>query len=346
MNRWKSFGQMVLARLRLFFREPAALFWVYGFPIIMAIGLAIAFKNRPPETPAVDVVRGDSASSAEELADQLRKGGMKIEVVDDADALHRYRTGKTALFVTLNEKELTFGLDPTRSESVAAKYQVEAVARRWKSPDALINAERLETEPGNRYIDFLIPGLMGMNLVGGGLWGIGFVVTELRVRKFLKRLIATPMHRGDFLLSLLSARLIMIFPEMLSLYLVGRLVFDVPMRGCPGTMVLIFVTGALAACGIGLLVASRTEKSEVVVGLINLIVLPMWLFSGVFFPSKRYPDAVQPFIQALPMTQINDALREVMLEGKTLTDVAWRIAILAIWAVVTFAIALRLFRWR
>ena len=154
------------------------------------------------------------------------------------------------------------------------------------------------------------------------------------------------MRRGDFLLSLLSARLLMIIPEMLSLFLVGRLLFHVPLRGCWGTMALIMITGALAACGIGLLVASRTEKSETVVGLINLIVLPMWLLSGVFFSSKKYPDAAQPFIQALPMTQINDGLREVMLEGKSLTEVAWRIAILAAWAIVTFAIALRLFKWR
>jgi ABC transporter DrrB family efflux protein len=346
MSRWKAFGQMVLARLRIFYREPAALFWVYCFPIFMAIGLAIAFKNRPPEEPAVDVVRGHSAGLTEDFAEQLRLAHIKAEVVDENDALQRYRTGKTALFVTLNGKELTFGLDSTRSESVAARYQVEAVARRWKSPESIRADERLETEPGNRYIDFLIPGLIGMNVIGGGLWGIGFVVTDLRVRKFLKRLIATPMRRGDFLLSLLSARLIMIFPEMLSLYLVGRLLFQVPMRGCLGTMVLIVVVGALAACGLGLLVASRTEKSEVVVGLINLIILPMWLLSGVFFSSKKYPDAMQPFIQALPMTQINDALREVMLEGKSLTDVAWRIGILIAYAVVAFALALRLFKWQ
>jgi ABC-type multidrug transport system permease subunit len=346
MSRWKAFGQMVLARLRIFFREPAALFWVYCFPIVMAVGLAIAFWNRPPEAPAVDVVASGSIGAAEEFADELRRHNVTAKVVDEADALHRYRTGKTALFVTLQGKELTFGLDPTRSESVAARYQVEAIARRWKSPDAITDKERLETEPGNRYIDFLIPGLMGMNLVGGGLWGIGFVVTDLRVRKFLKRLIATPMRRGDFLLSLLSARLIMIVPEMLSLYLVGRLLFGVPMRGCLGTLALIMITGALAACGIGLLVASRTEKSETVVGLINLIILPMWLLSGVFFSSKKYPDAAQPFIQALPMTQINDALREVMLEGKSLTDVAWRIGILAAYAIVTFVVALRLFKWR
>jgi ABC-type multidrug transport system permease subunit len=205
--------------------------------------------------------------------------------------------------------------------------------------------EQLETEPGNRYIDFLLPGLMGMNILGGGVWGIGFVLVDLRVRKVLKRLVATPMRRGDFLASLLVARLLMLLPEMLSLYLMGRWAFGIPMRGSLVTMAIVMVTGALASSGLGLLIASRTEKSETVVGLINLIVLPMWLLSGVFFSSKRFPEAVQPLIQALPLTQIIDGLREVILEGRTLLDIAWRLGILAVYAVVSFTLALRLFRW-
>jgi ABC-type multidrug transport system permease subunit len=345
MHRWHAFGQLVLARLRIFFREPEALFWVYFFPILMAVGLAVAFWNRPPEAPAIDVVRSTTPGADEELAEQLRKGNVKVEVHDEAECLARYRVGKTALFVSLNGKDVTFGLDPTRSESVAAKYQVEAIVRRWKTPDAVTPHEQLETEPGNRYIDFLVPGLMGMNLVGGGMWGIGFVMVDMRVRKILKRMVATPVRRGDFLLSMFAARMIMIVPEMLSLYLVGRLAFHVPMRGSHLTMALIMIMGALAASCMGLLIASRTKKSETVVGLINLCILPMWLLSGVFFSSKKFPDVAQPFIQALPLTQINDALREVMLEGKSLADVAWRIAILAAYALVCFLLALRLFRW-
>jgi ABC-2 type transport system permease protein len=345
MQRWNSFIQLVLARLKVFYREPEALFWVYFFPILMAVGLAIAFWNRPPDAPAVDVVRGASSGVAEELAAQLNQGGAKAEIHDEADCLYRYRIGKTALFVSMNGTELTFGLDPTRSESVAARYQVEAIVRRWKSPDAVVPREQLETEPGNRYIDFLLPGLMGMNLLGGGLWGIGFVIVEMRVRKILKRLLATPMRRSDFLLSMFAARLIMLLPEMLSLYLVGRLGFGVPMRGSLIVLAIIMVVGALATSSIGLLIASRTRKSETVMGLINLCVLPMWLFSGVFFSSRKFPDAAQPFIQALPLTQINDALREVMLEGKSLIDIAWRLGILALYGVVCFVLALKLFRW-
>ncbi len=345
MQRWHSFLQLVLARLRVFYREPEALFWVYFFPILMAVGLAIAFWNRPPESPIVDVVRGSSAGHAEELAALLNQNGVTATVHDEAECLYRYRIGASALFVSISGKELTFGLDPTRSESAAARYQVEAIVRRWKSPDAVTDREQLETEPGNRYIDFLIPGLMGMNLLGGGLWGIGFVIVEMRVRKILKRLLATPMRRSDFLLSMFAARIIMLVPEMLSLYLVGRWGFGVPMRGNLITLSIIMTVGALATSSMGLLIASRTRKSETVMGLINLCVLPMWLFSGVFFSSKKFPDAVQPFIQALPLTQINDALREVMLEGRSLIDIMWRLGILVLYGVVCFVLALRIFRW-
>jgi ABC-type multidrug transport system permease subunit len=343
MQRWSAFQQLVLARLRQFYREPEALFWVYIFPLLLAIGLGIAFANRKPEAARVDVVRSDYA---EALAEQLRGGGLVVEVHDLEDCRRRYITGKTALYIAFNGGEAEFGIDPTRSESQAARYQVEAIIRKWRAPEALATAERTENEPGNRYIDFLIPGLIGLNLMGGGMWGIGFVIVDMRVRKLLKRLLATPMHRGDFLLALFSGRMVMLAPEMLFLMLVGRFGFGVPFRGSILVVALIVLVGALAFSGIGLLAASRTEKTETISGLMQLIMLPMWLLSGVFFSSKKFPDVVQPFIQALPLTQINDALREVMLEGKSLAEVWWRLVILAAYAIVCYLVALRIFRWR
>jgi len=346
MQRWTAFSQMVLARLREFYREPEALFWVYGFPVILAVGLGIAFSNRPPEAPRVDVIGGSPGINVEELAEQLRQAGLVLEIHDEAECRHRYVTGKTALFIAWDGKNLHFGIDPTRFESVSARYQVEAIVRKWKSPDSIAVDERPETAPGNRYIDFLMPGLIGMNLMGGGMWGIGFVMVEMRVRKLLKRLLATPMHRSDLLLAILTSRMVMLFPEMLSLGLVAYLGFGVPMRGSILALLVLLIVGAFAFSGMGLLAASRTDKSETVVGLINLVMLPMWLLSGVFFSSKKFPDAAQPFIQALPLTQLNDGLREVMLEGKSLTDVAWRVGILAAYAVVSFALGVLYFKWR
>jgi ABC-type multidrug transport system permease subunit len=346
MQRWRPLFHLILARLREFFREPEAIFWVYGFPLILAVGLGIAFSSRAPEAQAVDVQKTDSAE-ADALAEHLRTAGLDVQLHDEAECRRRLRIGKTMLFVVPEKQSFQYVYDPARPDSVAARYRVDAAVQRWKAgPAAAAVGERLVSEPGQRYIDFLMPGLIGMNLMGGGLWGIGFVLVDMRTRKLLKRLLATPMHRSDFLLSLLGARLVFLVPEMLVLTLVGYFGFKVPLGGHPLTLMLVMLSGALAFAGLGLLAACRADKTETVTGLINLVALPMWLLSGTFFSSKRFPDAAQPFIQALPLTQLNDALREVMLEGAALSEVAWRLGILLLWAVATFVLALRWFRWQ
>jgi ABC-2 type transport system permease protein len=342
------FVQLVLSRLREFYREWEALFWVYGFPLLLALGLAFAFWDKEPEPPAVDVQGQPGSSADEELAGRLRDARLKVEVHDEAECAKRLRTGKTALYVVPGENGERLVYDRARPESVQARYQVDDALLRYRAGTAVTAETTPEpvTEPGNRYIDFLMPGLIGMNLMGGGMWGVGYVIVDMRVRKLLKRLLATPMRRDHFLLAILTSRLLLMVPEMLLLVLAATLGFGVPLRGSLVTLVLVIVVGGLAFSGIGLLVACRTDKSEVVTGLMNLVMLPMWLLSGTFFSSKRFPEVAQPFIQALPLTQLNDALREVMLEGATLSEVAWRLGILALWGVAAFAIALRWFRWQ
>jgi ABC-type multidrug transport system permease subunit len=340
--------QLFVARLKEFYREPEALFWVYGFPLLLAIGLGIAFWDREPPPPQIDVQATPGSARADELAEQLRADNLPAEVHDEADCQRRLRTGKTALYVVPTEDGYTYVYDRARPDSQLARYRVEADILRWRAKDAIDwqTTPQPQTELGTRYIDFLIPGLMGLNLMGGGLWGIGFVIVDMRVRKLLKRLVATPMRRGHFLLAMLGARLVLLVPDMLLLLLFGCLVFRVPVRGNLGTLCLVILAGAAAFTGMGLALASRTDKTETISGLINLVMLPMWLVSGTFFSSKNFPDVAQPFIQALPLTHLNDALREVMLEGATLTQVGWRIIILLLWAAVPFAIALKWFRWR
>jgi hypothetical protein len=340
--------QLFLARLKEFYREPEALFWVYGFPLLLAIGLGIAFWDREPEPPQVDVQATPGSARAEDLAEQLRADKLPVEVHDKEDCERRLRVGKTSLYVVPTEDGYTYVYDRARPESQLARYRVDADIVRWRG-DSAVNWETSPepvSERGSRYIDFLIPGLVGLNLMGGGLWGIGFVIVDMRVRKLLKRLVATPMRRGHFLLAMLTARLVLLIPDMVILLGFGWLVFGVPIRGDPLTLCLVILAGAAAFTGMGLALASRTDKTETISGLINLVMLPMWMLSGTFFSSKRFPEVAQPFIQALPLTHVNDALREVMLEGATLTQVWWRIGILLLWAVVPFAIALKWFRWR
>jgi ABC transporter DrrB family efflux protein len=347
MNRWQPFWQLFLARLREFYREPEVLFWVYGFPFILAVGLGIAFSGHEIEPPRVDIQQvAGQEQKVEELFQLLKKEKLRVEVHSEEECRQRRRTGKTALYVVPTSGGYEYVYDKTEQEGVVARHWVEAIQRRHKDPNAVAVIEVPVSEPGNRYIDFLLPGLIGLNLMGGGMWGIGFVLVDMRVRKLLKRFLATPMRHSDFLLSIMAARLLFMVPDVLFLLLVGWIGFGVPVRGDALTLIVIILIGAAAFAGIGLLVGCRAEKTETVSGLMNLVMLPMWLLSGTFFSSARFPDPMQPFIQALPLTQLNDALREVMLEGNTLYDVGWRLAILAGWAIVSFVLALKWFRWR
>jgi len=296
----------------------------------------------------VDVQGSPSDPAVKDLRERLHAGKIKkVEVHPQDECRRRLRTGATALFIVPGGKAPEYHYDETRSESLLARYWVDSILVR-SAPDVSLPEpkENVEQEPGSRYIDFLVPGLIGMNLMGGGLFGIGFVLVDMRVRKLFKRLLATPMNRKDFLLALLVSRLVFLVPEMLVLLGVGTLLFGVPIRGDPLTLSLVILMGVLAFDGIGLLIASRTEKTETISGLINLTMLPMYLLSGTFFSSRRFPEAAQPFIQALPLTQLNDSLREVMLEGHSLAEIAWRLGILAACALGSFFLALKWFRWR
>ena len=264
----------------------------------------------------------------------------------EAAARRHLRDGKTALVIVPSREGYRYLYDPTRPEGRVARYEVDNLVQHWKSGGAGWPTQVDEVkEPGNRYIDFLIPGLMGLNLMGGGLWGVGFVIVDMRVRKLLKRLLTTPMRRSDFLLSIVGSRLVFLVPEMLLLALAGRLGFGMPIRGNPLTLALVLLIGGAAFSGLGLLLACRTEKTETIAGLINLLMVPLWMISGTFFSAKRFPDFLQPVIQASPLTHLNNVLREVMLEGASLGSVALRLLLLLGWTVVTYFLALKWFRW-
>jgi ABC-2 type transport system permease protein len=340
-TRWRPFAQLVLARIREFYREPEVLFWVYGFPLLLAAVLGIAFAGKEPQRPTVDVQDGAGAGSIHET---LKADGFNVEIHTEAECKERLVQGRTALYIVPKSGAPEFHYDRTQDEGVLARYWVEATLSR-SGPDAQPKDVPV-VERGKRYIDRLLPGLIGMNLMGGGLFGVGFVLVDMRVRKLFKRLMATPMRHGDFLMAILASRLLFLLPEMFLLLMFGTLVLGVPIRGSLATLLIVILVGATAFAGLGLLLGCRTEKTESMSGYINATMLPMYLLSGVFFSSRRFPDEIQPLIQALPLTQLINALREVMLEGAGLVEIWWRLAILAAWAIVCFALALRFFRWR
>jgi len=346
MIRHHPLRELLVTRLLEFFREPEAIFWVYGFPVLLAIGLGIAFRDKPPEEVRVDVSSESPGAAAEVIAGRLRSArGFIVEIHPAAECATRLRMARSDLTVVPGER-YEYVYDTMRPESVLARARVDAALQSAAGRiDVVVTSDRLVKEPGSRYIDFLIPGLLGMNLMGGGLWGIGFVTVDMRVRKLLKRLVATPMRKTHFLVAMIGSRIVFGIPEIALLLTAGWLLFNVAVRGSLLTVLLVSILGAISFSGLGLLVACRAQKIETVSGLMNLVMLPMWLLSGIFFSSERFPAAAQPFIQALPLTMLNEALRAVILEGATLVSQSSHLAGLAAWGAISFVLALRWFRW-
>ena len=345
-HNYSPLWQLFVSRLLLFLREPVAIFWVYGFPLLMLISLGIAFRDKPHESIAVDIVGGDGAAIHEVLKNDKR---FKVTLAPE-DWQKRLQYGKTDLVIELfaegKPAPYQFWEEPRRAESRLARYAVEAaLLGRETTAEGAAKVHQLE-KGGSRYIDFLLPGMIGMGLMGGGLWGVGFVVVDLRVRKLLKRFLATPMRRSDFLLSIMLSRIVFTVIDIVFLMLAGFLVFGVRCEGSYLDLALVSLLGSTSFAGIGLLVASRAQTLETVSGLMNLVMLPMWVLSGVFFSSERFPAAVQPVINLLPLTALNQMLRGIMLEGASILAFWPQAALLGAYAAVTFTIALWIFRWK
>ncbi|MCB9735768.1 MAG: ABC transporter permease [Deltaproteobacteria bacterium] len=353
---------LTLARIRIFVREPAALFWVFGFPVLLAVGLGIAFREGPVEPVHVGLPAGDPGTAeVQRLLDG--KEGLAVEVLA-ADALEerlakgtidiivRYRgegaeKGAAAAPEGAGAAVVDLRFDPARDEGRFARRAVDdALQRALGREDVATITEHTEIPRGRRYIDFLLPGLIAMNLLGSSLWGVGYAIVQERRGKLLRRFAVTPMRRSDFLLSFLLSRFVFLFAEVVALLGFGALAFDVTVMGSVVDVGILCVVGALSFMGIAAVIGARTDSVEVASGFMNLATLPMWILSGTFFSYERFPEAVQPIIQALPLTALNDGLRAVVNDGRGLIDVLPQLAVLVAWGVVGFAIGLKTFRWR
>lgn len=340
--------ELTSMRVREFLREKEAVFWVFVFPVLMTFALGIAFRNTGPDKTLVAIEAGAIDSRVNEIANSLsRSPEITATVLNPGEAAQALRSGKVAIVVKPGNDSFEYRFDPTRPESRAARLLVDDVLQRGSGrADIVTVAEEQVTEPGARYIDFLVPGLIGMNLMGSGLWGLGFTIVIARSRKILKRFAATPMRRSHYLLSFMLSRLGFLVLEVAAVVIFAWLVFDFTVRGSWLSLSLITVLGGFTFSGIGLLIASRPTTIEGVSGLMNLIMLPMWLLSGTFFSSERFPEVLQPFIKALPLTALNDLLRAVMNEGATLSSNWLPIAVLLAWFLISFVVALKIFKWQ
>jgi ABC-2 type transport system permease protein len=347
-GRWSGYLHLVTARMLELQREPEVVFWVFVFPLLLASGLGIAFRNKPADASSVAIVAGAGAQQAEALLRRSpRHEAFKIEVQEGDAARKGFRLGKYDLVIEPDGAGgLRYRYDSARPESVLARSEVDdALQTAAGRKDVVATSVVTSSEPGSRYIDFLIPGLLGMNLMNSGMWGIGFALVDMRQRKLLKRFVGTPMRRGDFLLALLSSRLVLMIIEIGLLLTLGVIVFHMKVLGSIFAILLLGTLGAVCFGGIGLLTASRAQKIESVSGLMNLVMMPMWIFSGVFFSYERFPAVIQPLIKALPLTALNDALRASILEGTPLIHQWPQLLIMAVWGGISFALALKWFRW-
>lgn len=364
MSRWAPLRQLIWARLREFTREPASIFWVYGFPLIMIVTLGMAFQGQPIEKIRVAIERG---SLDDVIAEGLaRSERFESQIISAEEARVELRTGRVDLIIRggsvatleptsstvvdldeLRAGTLEFLYDDTRPGSVLARDAADqALQRAAGRTDPVTTTDTIVEEPGSGYVDFLVPGLIGLSLMGGGMWGVGYAIVDMRIRKLLKRFVATPMRRSDFLIGIMTSRLLFLIPEFVLLLVFAKLAFGVQSQGGYLPVALLILLGAIQFSGIGLLVASRAATIETISGLMNLVMLPMWIFGGVFFSNERFPDFLQPMIAVLPLTPLINSLRLVMLEGATLIDVAPQIGIMAIWSAATFSIALATFKWK
>jgi len=344
MRELSPLRELVMARIRSFLREPEALFWTFVFPILMAVGLGVAFREKPADRAAVGVQRG---TAAERYLPALRASAeLKVSVLDDSAAARALRKGDVAVLLA-GRDTLVYRYDPARDESRAARLLADAAVQRAAGgARPVATADDRERVPGGRYIDWVIPGLIGLNLLSTGMWGIGFGLVQMRSKKQLKRLVSTPMRKRDFLLAQMVARIAFLGLEVPPIVIFAWLAFGVKPQGSLLAFAGLVVLGAVTFAGLGLLCASRARTIEGVSGILNVVMLPMFVLSGVFFSASRYPVAIQPFVRALPLTALNDAFRAVYNDGLPFTSYWPQVVILLAWMVVSFVAALKLFRWQ
>jgi ABC-2 type transport system permease protein len=336
-----------LTRIRVleFVRDVGALFWVFGFPIVLAIALGVAFRSRPPEPARVAVVV--EAGRPSTTADALRAaGGFEVRALT-ADEADRALKSAAVDLVVVGGSPPVYRFDEQRPEARHARLAVDAALQRAAGrADVLQATDEKVTLAGSRYIDFLLPGLIGMNLLGSSMWGTGYSVVDARRRKLLKRYAATPMRRWEYLLSVVLARVVFLLLEIVAFVAIGEVFFGVHVQGGYGAVLVACLVGGMSFTGLALLIAARAKSAEVASGLVNFLTLPMWLLSGSFFSSARFPEAAQPLIQALPLTALNDALRGIYNDGASLLDVSGELGILLAWGLLPFVVAVRWFRWQ
>ena len=345
----QSLYQLILNNFRTFFREPAILFWAVLFPIIMAWVLGIAFSNKGESLRTVyvtgrgeipEMIRGEEVFG-EDTGSPAR---IKFRNTSEEEAIRAIKQGVIGLYVKVDGDSLTYHFDPVNSDAQLTHLLLERGLHGKGDGVIKTSIQQLEAK-GTRYIDFLIPGLIAFGIMNSCVWGIGWNLIETRMKKLLRRMVATPMKKSVFLSSHIATRIVLGGFETLLLFVFARLYFETEITGSAAAFFAVFLAGIFAFSGIAILIASRTSKTEVANGLVNAVTLPMMILSGIFFNYHNFPDWVIPVIQVLPLTLLADSIRSIFVEAAGFTEVVRPLLILCATGLVTFILGLRVFRW-
>lgn len=343
--------ELTYARILEALRDPTALFWSFGFPILLVVTLGIAFGGGPKSHNRIGFVCAADASVCEPLRKQLAaEADFQIRPHARREALDELSLGKLDVVIEASwmagasETKVTYYFDNNSPEGRTTRLAIRSVLN--VPPQGFVVVDKPHVEVGRRYVDLLLPGLLALNLMGGGIWGTSFAIVDARRRGILRQLAVTPMRRSDYLLSYMIARLLFLVLEVVVLLGFGAFAFDTVLRGSWFAVTVMCLLGSFAFTGLGLLISARTESSEVASGWANALTIPMGLASGVFFDYELFPAVMHPLIRALPLTALAHGLRAIANQGVSTLEVLAQLIVLASWAVISFAVALRIFRWR
>ncbi len=335
--------QIILLQFKEFWREPAVLFWSLLFPMGLAGVLGIAFTNKVEDQKfPMALVVIDSASESYSLLS--RAPSAKLVVTDSISALNFLKRGEVMLIAKSTGNGVEFLFDPANEEARLASDRIKLEMLHLKYPPLDVKESYL-VQQGSRYIDFLVPGLLALGLMNSCIWGIGWNLIDLRIKKLMRRMVATPMRKPLFFLAQMATRLIIASVEFIAVLIFAVLLFKIKITGDPVVLVTLLISGVVAFGGIAVLMGSRAANPQVGNGLINAITLPMMLLSGIFFSYEGFPEWSKIIIQTLPLTQLSDTMRAIFNEGAG-WEVAWApILILNAIGFTALMIGVRIFKW-
>lgn len=341
-------AELVKARLREFYREPGIVFWVFGFPLLMAVGLGAAFRSKEVPVPLIAVVERAENPEAERLTSALLLSPrLKARRLSEEEAAEQLARTNVDLIVHVDGDRAEFRFDPKKETGPVARLVANNVLQEAQGrTDPLPTLDKKVTEKGSRYIDFLIPGLIAMNLMGSSMWGVGFNLVVARKRKLLRRYAVTPMRRSHFLFSYFVSRALFLILELSLLVTFGKFMFGTTVQGDFLSLLLTAIVGAAAFAGLSLTVGARLDNTETANGWMNFVQLPMYVLSGTFFSYERFPEWMHTPCELLPLTALTNALREIYNQGASVLNLGPELAVLAFWGGLGFLVALKSFRWQ